>query len=141
MILFDTDTVTHFSYGNPNVRRKIEGAGDEQLAIAIVTRNEVLRGRAESLLKAANEDELRKATERFRQAEEMLSDFLVVNFDEDAIGHFGTLRKQKNLKKMGRADLLIACIALADDALLITRNTRDFKNVNGLRLENWVDAK
>jgi tRNA(fMet)-specific endonuclease VapC len=45
MILLDTDTVTHFSYGNLNVRRKIEEVGDEELAIAVITRNEILRGR------------------------------------------------------------------------------------------------
>lgn len=139
MILFDTDTVTHFSYGNANVRRKIEEASDEPLAIAVITRNEILRGRADNLLKAANEEELRKATERFHQAEELLSDFLVVGFNDSAIGHFGRLRKQKNLKKMGRADMLIACIALANDALLVSRNTKDYKDVAGLRVENWVD--
>ena len=139
MILLDTDTVTHFSYGNANVRRKIEGAGDEELAIAIITRNEILRGRAESLLKAANEEELRKAAERFQQAEELLSDFVVVGFDENSIKHFGRLRKQRNLKKMGRPDMLIACLALAHDALLVTRNTKDFKAVAGLRMDNWVD--
>jgi tRNA(fMet)-specific endonuclease VapC len=139
MILLDTDTLTHFAYGNENVRRKIEGAGDEELAVAIITRNEVLRGRAESLLKAANEEELRKAAERFQQAEELLSDFVVVSFDENSIKHFGRLRKQRNLGKMGRADMLIACIALAHDALLVTRNTKDYKHVAGLRMENWVD--
>jgi predicted nucleic acid-binding protein len=139
MILLDTDTVTHFAYGNANVRRKIEEAGDEQLAVAVITRNEILRGRADSLEKAADEEELRKAAERFRQAEELLSDFLVVGFNDDAIRHFGRLRKQKGLKKMGRADMLIACIALAHDALLVTRNTKDYKGVAGLRLENWVD--
>jgi predicted nucleic acid-binding protein len=139
MILLDTDIVTHFSYGNENVRRKIEEVDDEELAIAIITRNEILRGRAESLLKAANEDELQKAVERFRQAEELLSDFVVVGFDENSIKHFGRLRKQKNLKKMGRADMLIACIALAHDALLVTRNTKDYKDVAGLRTANWVD--
>lgn len=139
MILLDTDTVTHFVYGNANVRRKVEEVGDEELAVAVITRNEVLRGRAENLLKAANEEELRKAAERFRQTEEMLSDFVVVGFDEDSIKHFGRLRKQKNLKKMGRADMLIACIALAHDALLVTRNTKDYKDVAGLRVENWVD--
>lgn len=102
MILFDTDTVTHFSYGNANVRQKIEGASDEPLAVTIITRNEILRGRAENLLKAANVEELRKAAERFRQTEQLLSDFLVVDFDDKAISHFGRLRKQKNLKKMGR---------------------------------------
>ena len=39
MILLDTDTVTHFSYGNPNVRRKIEETSEEELAVAIITRN------------------------------------------------------------------------------------------------------
>ena len=56
MILLDTDTVTHFSYGNANVLRKVEQADDDELAIAVITRNEIIRGRAESLLKAANED-------------------------------------------------------------------------------------
>jgi predicted nucleic acid-binding protein len=139
MILFDTDTLTHFSYGNENVRRKIEEAGEEELAVAIITRNEVLRGRADSLLKAANENELQKAVERFREAEELLADFLVVGFNDDAIKQFAKLRKQKNLKKMGRADMLIACIALAHNALLITRNVKDYKDVAGLRMENWVD--
>jgi tRNA(fMet)-specific endonuclease VapC len=139
MILLDTDTVTHFSYGNENVRRKIEEAGDEELAIAIIARNEILRGRAESLLKAANEEELRKAAERFQQAEELLSDFVTVGFDENSIKHFGRIRKQKNLKKMGRADMLIACIALARSAVLVTRNTKDYKDVPGLRIANWVD--
>src|SRR5262249_6515738 len=107
MILLDTDTVTHFVYGNANVRRKIEEAEDEGLAVAVITRNEILRGRAENLLKAANEEELRKAAERFRQAEELLSDFVTAGFDDDSIRHFGRLRKQRNLKKMGRADMLI----------------------------------
>lgn len=139
MILLDTDTITHFSYGNENVRRKIEEAGDEELAVAIITRNEILRGRAESLLKAADEEELRQAAERLQQTEELLADFLVVGFDENAIKHFGRLRKQKNLKKMGRADMLIACVALAHNALLVTRNTKDYKDVSGLQIENWVD--
>jgi tRNA(fMet)-specific endonuclease VapC len=139
MILFDTDTLTHFTYGNDNVRRRVEGTINEALAVTVITRNEVLRGRAENLLKAADEGELRTAVERLRQTEEVLSAFEVVGFDEAAIGHFGRLRKQKTLKKMGRADMLIACIALANDGLLVTRNLKDYKGVGGLKAENWVD--
>jgi tRNA(fMet)-specific endonuclease VapC len=139
MILLDTDTVTHFSYGNENVKRKIEAVGDEELGVSIITRNEIIRGRADNLLKAANEDELRIAMERFRQAEAMLSDFLVVELDDAAIRYFGELRKQKKLKKMKRPDMLIACTALAQEALLVTRNTKDFQGITGLRLDNWVD--
>ena len=40
---------------------------------------------------------------------------------------------------IGAADQLIAGIALANDQTLITRNTREFSRVPGLRLENWFD--
>ena len=42
-------------------------------------------------------------------------------------------------KKIGRADLLIACIALAHGETLVTRNVRHFKQVPGLTIENWAD--
>jgi predicted nucleic acid-binding protein len=139
MIILDTDTMTHFSYGKGNVRQRVESVGeDEQLAVTLITWHELLRGRADSLLKAADEEELRKAMERFRQTEAMLADFLVLPVDDGAVQQFGRLRKDKKLKKIGRADLLIACIALAQDALLATRNTKDFSLVPGLRIENWV---
>ncbi len=139
MIVLDTDTVTHFSYGQENVRRRIAAAGDELLAIAIVTRIEILRGRADTLLKAADEEELRRAMDRYSKAEQMLGAFRVLPVDDEAVRHFGRLRKQSSLKKMGRADMLIACIALANDALLVTRNTKDYKALTELRTENWVD--
>jgi predicted nucleic acid-binding protein len=140
MIILDTDTMTHFSYGKETVRKKIEAVGEEEsLAVTIITRNEMLRGRAENLLKADDEEQLKKAMERFRQTEELLADFLVLPVDDEAVKQFGRLRKEKKLKKIGRADMLIACIALAQNALLVTRNEKDFKLVIGLRRENWVD--
>lgn len=38
---------------------------------------------------------------------------------------------------IGPCDLLIAGIALANDMRLVTRNTREFECVPGLRLEDW----
>ena len=40
---------------------------------------------------------------------------------------------------MKRPDMLIACIALAHDALLATRNTKHFNKVAGLKVANWAD--
>jgi tRNA(fMet)-specific endonuclease VapC len=41
---------------------------------------------------------------------------------------------------IGHGDQLIAGIALANGLTLITRNTREFARVPGLRLENWFDT-
>lgn len=40
---------------------------------------------------------------------------------------------------IGANDLWIACHALAEDATLVTNNTREFARVAGLRVVNWVD--
>lgn len=39
---------------------------------------------------------------------------------------------------IGEIDLLIAAHALAEDLTLATNNTREFEQVHGLKLENWV---
>lgn len=38
---------------------------------------------------------------------------------------------------IGPRDTMIAGTALANGGVLVTRNTREFKRVAGLRLENW----
>lgn len=40
---------------------------------------------------------------------------------------------------IGANDLWIACHALAEDATLVTNNTREFTRVAGLRVVNWVE--
>jgi len=39
---------------------------------------------------------------------------------------------------VGANDLWIACHALAENATLVTHNTREFQRVAGLRVEDWV---
>jgi tRNA(fMet)-specific endonuclease VapC len=41
--------------------------------------------------------------------------------------------------RIATMDLKIACIALEHDALLLTRNTKDFSRVPGLRFADWLD--
>jgi len=36
-------------------------------------------------------------------------------------------------------DLKIACITMANDATLLTRNIGDFIQIPGLKVENWLD--
>ena len=79
-----------------------------------------------------------KAAQRLQATEAAIADFLIVHVDAEAARHFKAFLGQKKLK-MKRPDMLIACIALAQDALLVTRNTKDFNNVAGLKLANWAE--
>jgi predicted nucleic acid-binding protein len=56
--------------------------------------------------------------------------------DQPAADQF---RRLQNRYRIGRADLLIACITLAHHAILVTRNTKHFHVIPNLRLENWME--
>ena len=108
--------------------------------MTIVSRIEILQGRFAMLLKAANGQELRRAQQRLDQTVERLAEVPnVIPVDDLVADEFDRLRANKKLKKIGRADLLIAAITLANRATLVTRNLKDFRQVLGLQVENWVD--
>ena len=141
MIILDTDSFTHFFYGKEAFTKRAEQAlqtnPEEELTVTRITWFEAIKGRVESILKAENEENLKKAQAKLQATQEALEGFQVLPVDDEAAKHFEKLRQQKKLK-MRRADMLIACIELAHNALLVTGNTKDFKGVAGLRLENWI---
>jgi tRNA(fMet)-specific endonuclease VapC len=138
MTLWDTDTLTLYFAAHPRVLERVRSA-EEVPVTSIVSRIEVLQGRFDSVLKAQDGDQLLAAQERLAAAELGLAKFSIVLFDASAVTEFDRLRQNKKLKKIGRADLLIASLALAHRATLVTRNLRHFRQVPGLLLENWVD--
>jgi tRNA(fMet)-specific endonuclease VapC len=139
MIVLDTDTLTLFLRGHSQVAERMGRATDE-VAITIISRIETLQGRFDSLLKAADGAGLQRAQQRLDQAERDLARIpSVLPIDQAAAAEFDRLRQHGKLKRIGRADLLIAAITLANRATLITRNVRDFRRVPGLPLDNWAD--
>lgn len=62
---------------------------------------------------------------------------MIVPFDEAAAEEFDRLRKQRI--RIGTQDLKIASIALAQKALLLSANLRDYRRVPGIRVENWME--
>jgi tRNA(fMet)-specific endonuclease VapC len=131
--------MTLWLYENAKVRDRFDTvAKTDRVVISLVTRVEVLRGRFESVLKAANRTEWLQAQERLLRTEEVLEDVEVVLITESAADQFDALRTIKKLNKMDRGDKLQAAIALANDATLVTRNTKDYANVPNLKVENWA---
>jgi tRNA(fMet)-specific endonuclease VapC len=139
MHLLDADTLSHLHAGNERVIERLRQCDDPDVAIAIVTRAEILRARCDFLLKADDGEQLLKAQSRLLRTEELLNQLGIVIFDDRAALEFSRLRAQKQFKKIGHVDLLLASIALANRATLVTRNLRHFRQIPSLRLENWVD--
>ncbi len=139
MHLLDTDMLTHFQRGHPRVIEARRALSDPQVGITVITWIEVTRGRCDALLKAANATELTRAQTRLSTDLEMLEAWDVAPVNQRAAAIFADLRTTKGLKKIGRGDLLIASIALAHDAVLVTRNLKHFRQVPRLKLANWVD--
>ena len=139
MHLLDTDTLTHLYAGNTNVIARLNAVEDSEVGITIITKAEMLRGRIEYLIKAENRESLLKAQELLFRTEELLAELLIVPISQKAADEFERLKKVSKLSKIGRADLLIASISLANRATLVTRNTKHFKQIPGVRVVNWVD--
>jgi tRNA(fMet)-specific endonuclease VapC len=113
--------------------------GEQNVATTIVTAIEIIRGRHEHLLNAADGAQLLRAQQLLNASEEMLMDIQIFRVDAEVAAEFDRLRQTKRLKKTGRADLLIGCITLAHRATLVTRNDDHFRQIPGLKIENWVD--
>jgi tRNA(fMet)-specific endonuclease VapC len=138
MRLLDTDIASHVLEGNPHVIQRLRSLDDPAVYTTVITRVEMLRGCIEFLLKATA-DQVLKAQQWLRTTDEFLGEVRIIPMDEPAVEVFERLQKTKGLKKIGHADLLIASIALAQKAILVTGNTRHFQLIPSLKLENWID--
>jgi tRNA(fMet)-specific endonuclease VapC len=139
MHLLDTDTLTHLYAGHPRVIERLAALDDPEVGTTLISKIELLRGRMEFVLKAANGRDLLRAQQLLLRTEELIEPLLVVPVSPMAAEHFEQFRAQSGLRKIGRADLLIASIVVAQRATLVTRNVKHFRQFPGLRVVNWVD--
>jgi tRNA(fMet)-specific endonuclease VapC len=137
-ILLDTDTLSLLMHGHERLVQRV-AQQTEPMAITIVARIEILQCRFASLLKAADGERLLAAQHWLEENEAYLSRVACLPFDQSAATTFDRLRDNTSLRKIGRADLLIASIALSRQATLVTRNRKHFERIPGLRVGNWTD--
>ncbi|MCA9796806.1 MAG: type II toxin-antitoxin system VapC family toxin [Candidatus Eremiobacteraeota bacterium] len=91
---------------------------------------------AELLFGARKSD---RVFENLRRLESLFSLLPSFPFGEAAAHHYGVIRTQleKDGTPIGGNDLMIAAIALNENATLVTRNIKEFGRVAGLKVVEW----
>ena len=73
---------------------------------------------------------------RLQHHVEAFAEWILLPLDHESAEMFLDFRRQGI--RIGSMDLKIACIVLAHEATLLTRNAADFSKVPGLRFEDWL---
>ena len=78
-----------------------------------------------------------------RRVDQLLNSLVVLPLDQPADQHYADIRAalERAGTPIGSHDLFIAAHARSRDLTLVTHNTREFKRVAGLRVEDWLDAQ
>jgi len=110
--------------------RKFEQLSPGDIAISIITHGELAYGAAKSQYKAESQ----------KKIIELSTILPVLPLNNDVAFHYGEIRAmlENSGKPIGNNDLWIASHARALDLTLVTNNTKEFKRISHLKLENWV---
>jgi tRNA(fMet)-specific endonuclease VapC len=135
LYVLDTDHLSLYRYGHPEVSAHIEATPADQLAVTLITIEEQLRAWYTQIRRARDRDQLARAYQGLFEVAETAKYIRVLPFTSRAIERYLDLRAR--LPRLGKMDLSIAAIALEYDGIVVTRNRRDFEQVPGLEIQDW----
>jgi tRNA(fMet)-specific endonuclease VapC len=131
--MLDTDTCSYIMKRKYDaLLQRLVKVPVNDVCISVITKSELLFGV--------------EISPRRRQDEAALAAFLrypeVLDFPDEACGHYAKIRADLKAHgtMIGANDLLIAAHARSLGLTLITNNTREFRRVRGLSIENWAVA-
>lgn len=130
MYLLDTNVCINFLNGSSkNVIQHFRSRSPSQIAVCSIVKAELFFGARNSQRMDANLQILKM----------FFSPLQSLPFDDHCADEYGLIRADLTIQGLliGPNDMLIAAIARAYDAILVTHNTREFSRINGLRLEDW----
>lgn len=128
--LLDTNACIRYLNGqSENVKARLERLTPDEIRLCSVVKAELLYGAAKS---ATGEGSLARLNRFF-------SLFNSLAFDDRSAVVYGALRAdlERRGRLIGPNDLMIAAIALANDSILVTHNTREFGRIGNLKHEDW----
>lgn len=130
LYMLDTNAASEAMRGHPAFDTRLQTLAPGQWCISAVTCSEIRYGLARRP----------EAVRLHRIAEEFLRLCFIAPWDAKAANRHGELRADLKArgKPIGDFDEMIAAHALSLGAVVVTDNTRHFKRVSGLVLENWL---
>jgi len=136
--LLDTDHVSLLLERHPQVSRRLANQGAE-VAISIVTVQELFNGWVVRINSAREVEDAVRLYGKLSRTVALFGRVRVLDFDGKAGEMFQRLQTENPTlsKQRLQKDMRIAAIALANDAVVVTRNYRDFSQVSGLNIEDW----
>ncbi len=129
MYIIDTNTLIYFFKGAGSVGQKLLSKSPKEIGIPSIVLYELEVGIAKS----------KAPRKRLKQLEEITSIVNILPFTAKEARSSATIRAQLERKgsPIGPIDILIAGTAFAHQAILVTHNTKEFKRINKLQLEDW----
>jgi len=139
MYILDTDHLSVLDRGGlaaqPLIQR-LASIDSTQVATSIISYEEQMRG---WLSYAAKAQTVEQQVEAYKQLKRQLINYCaipILEFEEEAMEEFQRLKKL--YPRLGSMDLKIASVALVNQAVVLTRNDRDFGKIAGLSVEDWT---
>ena len=133
MYLLDSNVCIHLlNGGNPQIERNFRSHSPAEISLCSIVKAELLYGARHSRRVSTN---LQRLNIFFAPLESM-------PFDDRCAEEYGLIRAAlvEQGRIIGPNDLIIAAIARANDATLITHNTKEFSRIPSLRLEDWEES-
>ncbi|WP_332950618.1 type II toxin-antitoxin system VapC family toxin [Microcoleus sp. ARI1-A1] len=101
-----------------------------------ITLEEQVYGRLNGIRRANSPEKVISAYAKLSATWKYFTSINLLDFDQNAYNCYTDLVRQKI--RVGTQDLRIAAIVISRNAVLVTRNRRDFERVPGLRFEDWT---
>ncbi|GAB2763505.1 type II toxin-antitoxin system VapC family toxin [Rhabdobacter roseus] len=135
LYLLDTNICIHFLKGQYDLHDKLLAVGIGSCYLSEITIAELLFGveNSESTRRDKNEEKFLGFKKAFEGRILPISEVLYEYAKQKAI-----LKRAGRL--VGEFDLLIGTTAIVHNLTLVTRNIRHFSELNGIKLENWIDV-
>lgn len=131
----DSDILSLYQRGHAIVRDRVERHELGELAITIISVEELLSGWYTVRRRRTGRKDLAVIYERFTQSVRLLARLQILSFTEESIERYERLRQLKI--RVRTNDLRIAAIAMQHSAIVVTRNRVDFDLVPGIRIADW----